>query len=151
MIGISPPPPNYSPTRSEPENDHGNSPVSGSAPTSSREPNDLPPITSCNTTFPLSARLPAHPWPPAPLAPGVDAKTPKTANKVFDNVVANMLNEAQHKFECLLFVNNAYPGLDKQIKWSIECWEAICAESQNYFELSKEMRNLVSDLSPLLV
>ena len=88
--------------------------------------------------------LPAHPWPPAPLTPGVDSKAPKTANKVYEPAVANMLNEAQHDFECLLFVENAYPDFDAQIRWSIESWEAICVKSQHYFELSKEMRNLVS-------
>lgn len=122
-----------------------NSPIGSTAPMPSRELDGEPPATSRNTTPPLSAKLPAHPWPPAPLAPGVDPKTPKTANKVYDNIVATMLNEAQHKFECRLFVENAYPNLDTQIRWSIECWEAICAESQRYFELSKEMRNLVRD------
>jgi hypothetical protein len=73
----------------------------------------------------------------------VDPKTSRTANKVYDNVVANMLNEAQHKFERLLFVENAYPNLDTQIRWSIQCWEEVCVASQRYFELTKEMRSLV--------
>ena len=98
------------------------------------------------TVLPLR-KLPAHPWPPAPLAPGVDAKTPKTANRVYESIVTTMLNEAQHKFECLLFVENAYPNLDTQIKWSIGCWENVCAESDRYFELSKEMRGLVRNAS----
>jgi len=92
-----------------------------------------------------STVLPAHPWPPAPLAPGVDPKAPRTANKVYDSVVAGMLTEAQHRFECLLFVEDAYPSIDMQIRWSIECWEMVCSESRRYFELSKEMMNLVCD------
>lgn len=89
--------------------------------------------------------LPAHPWQPAPLAPGADPKAPRTANKAYNNVVAGMLTDAQHRFESLLFVEDAYPGIDKQIRWSIECWDAVCSESQNYFELSKEMMSLVRD------
>lgn len=104
------------------------------------KPNAVPPPAA---TPPLSAPLPAHPWPPALLAPGVDPKAPKTANKVYDTVVAGMLTGAQHRFETLLFTENAYPDLDTQIRWSIECWETVCAESQRYFELSKEMRNSV--------
>lgn len=89
--------------------------------------------------------LQAHPWPPAPLAPGVDQKAPRTVNKVYDSVVAGMLTEAQHGFECLLFVEDAYPGIDTQIWWSIECWEMVYVGSQHYFKLSKEMMSLVRD------
>jgi len=100
-------------------------------------------MTSQNTTVPTPVTLLAYPWPPALLVPGVDPKAPKNANKVYENLAATMLNKAQHKFESLLFVENTYPGHDTQIRWLIECWEAVCTESQCYFELSKEMRNLV--------
>ena len=92
---------------------------------------------------PLQSKTPPHPWPLAPLAPGVDPKAPRTANKVYDTVVARMLTEAQHKFECLLFIEDAYPSIDTQIRWSIECWEMICVGTGCYFELSKEMISLV--------
>ena len=58
-----------------------------------------------------------------------------------------MLTDAQHRFECLLFVEDAYPAIDTQIRWSIECWESVCVESQRYFDLSKEMMNLVCNAS----
>ena len=110
-------------------------------------PSRNPPPSSPKAAPPPSqlTTLPPHPWLPAPLAPGVDPKVPRTANRVYESVVASMLTEAQHKFECLLFVENAYPSIDTQIRWSIQCWEAVCATSQRYFELSKEMRNLVRD------
>ena len=92
---------------------------------------------------PTLATAPARPWMPAPLAAGVDPKTPRTANKVYSTAVAGMLNEAQHKFECLLFIEDAYPNIDTQIKWSIECWEEVCSDNRQYFELSKEMLSLV--------
>ena len=78
-------------------------------------------------------------------------KTPQTANKVFDPVVSRMLHEAQHRFECLIFVDNAYPTIDTQIGWSTECWEAACVDSRTFFDLSKAMRTLVSDLRCLPV
>jgi len=58
-----------------------------------------------------------------------------------------MLTKAQHSFECLLFVEDAYPAIGTQIRWSMECWESVCTESQCYFELSKEMMNLVRTAS----
>ena len=67
-------------------------------------------------------------------------------NKVYNSVVAGMLTEAQHGFECLLFVEDAYPGIDTQIRWLIECWETVCMGSQRYFELSREMMSLVCDM-----
>jgi hypothetical protein len=91
----------------------------------------------------MSTTLPDHPWLPAPLAPGMDPKAPRTANKVYDAIVAGMLTEAQHRFECLLFIEDTYPGIDKQVRWSISCWEAVCLDTKHYFELSKEMMNLV--------
>jgi hypothetical protein len=106
-----------------------------------------PPMSSSHTT-PLqstSATLPDRPWLTAPLAPGVDPKAPRTANKVYDPVVAGMLTEAQHRFECLLFVEDAYPAIDRQIRWSISCWETVCLDMGRYFELSKEMMTLVRD------
>ena len=139
-----------SPTRDEPRQDRSNTPVGDTVPVPSHGRDDALPTTPGNTLPPPSTTSPARPWPTAPLAPGVDSKTPKTANKVYDNMVATMLNEVQHKFECFLFVKNAYPDLDTQIGWSTECWETICTDSQCYFELSKEMRNLVRD-PPLLV
>jgi len=71
------------------------------------------------------------------------------ANKDFEGVVAAMLGEAGQRFECLLFIDNTYPTLETQMKWSMECWEAVCLESQNYFDLSKTMMRLVSDPPPL--
>lgn len=61
-----------------------------------------------------------------------------------------MLKEAKHRFECHLFVDNAYPTLETQITWSIKFWEEVCMEIQNYFNLSKAMRGLVSN-PPLLL
>ena len=87
--------------------------------------------------------LPTCPWPHAPLAPGMDPKAPRTANKVYNSAVVGMLTEAQHKFECLLFIKDAYPSIDTQVRWLSECWEMVCVESKHYFKLSKEMRNLV--------
>jgi hypothetical protein len=104
------------------------------------------PLDGSSGIVPLSSRsveLPAHPWKPAPLAPGVDPKVPKTANRVYDSVVAGMLTDAQHRFECLLFVENAYPDISIQIRWSFESWEEVCSKYKNFFELSKEMMNLV--------
>ena len=105
----------------------------------------IPPPSSSGNTALQPKQAPPHPWPPAPLAPGVDPKSPRTANKAYDTVVAVMLTEAQHKFECLLFVEDAYPGIDTQIRWSFTCWEAICVDTKRYYELSKEMMNLVRD------
>ena len=90
-----------------------------------------------------TTHLPPRPWPPAPLAPGVDAKAPKLVNRAYSIVVAGMLTEAQHRFECLVFVEDAYPDLNTQIWWAFECWEAVCSKSKTYFELSKEMMSLV--------
>jgi len=105
--------------------------------------NDTPSSSRGAPPPPKPMVLPPHPWQPAPLAPGVDPKAPRTANKVFDSVVAGMLTKAQHRFECLLFVEDAYPTIDVQIQWSIKCWETVCSGSQRYFELSKEMMSLV--------
>jgi len=123
------------------------SPVSVHSPSPPSQPGNPPPsprarAISLRTT---PATVPARPWPPAPFAPGVDSKAPKTANKVFSSIVARMLTEAQHKFECLLFVEDAYPGIDTQVKWSIQCWETICLSTECYYSLSKEMMNLVRD------
>ena len=104
--------------------------------------NPLPSPSHVNS---LPPKLPPRPWPSAPLAPGVDPKAPRMANKVYDTIVAGMLTEAQHKFECLLFVEDAYPGIDTQIRWSLTCWEETCVDAKRYFELSREMMNLVSD------
>ena len=95
--------------------------------------------------------VPAHPWPPAPLAPGVDAKAPRMANKVYSNIVSGMLTEAEHKFECLLFIENAYPDVGTQVNWSIKIWEEICIKSGNYYNLVKDMMNLVRILSLISV
>lgn len=108
-----------------------------------------PPPSSSNDAplgLPELRMLPTHPWPHAPLAPGMDPKAPRTANKVYNSAVAGMLTEAQHKFECLLFIEDAYPSIDTQVRWSSECWEMVCVESERYFELSKEMRNLVHNM-----
>ena len=118
--------------------EHGYSHESHALPSETGDPSQGP-----SGVTPLRSKLPPHPWPPAPLAPGVNPKAPKSANKVFETVVAAMLTEAQHKFECLLFVEDAYPGIDTQIRWSIECWEAICKGAGCFFELSKEMMSLV--------
>ena len=96
--------------------------------------------------LPKCTELPDHPWPPAPLAPGVDPKAPKTANRMYSSIVAGMLTESQHRFECHIFVDDAYPDLGTQIQWSFHCWELVCVKSKNFFELTKEMMNLVRDL-----
>ena len=123
-----------------------NPPVRTHSPASSQSGN-LPPSSSKHAPPPPELpTLLAHPWPHAPLAPGTDPKAPRTANKVYDSVVVGMLTEAQHKFECLLFINNAYPNIDTQFRWSTKCWEMACVESERYFKLSKEMRNLVCNM-----
>jgi hypothetical protein len=78
---------------------------------------------------------------------GVDPKAPRTANKVYSSLVAGMLTEAQHKFEYLILTENAYPNVNTQVRWSIECWEQVCKNSGNYFNLGKDMMNLVRTLS----
>jgi|SRR5882757_5067045 len=125
--------------------------------TSTHSPTPAPSQSSTTAPTPavprpteLAPQAPPRPWPPAPLAPGVDPKTPRTANKVYDAVVAGMLSQAQHKFECLLFTEDAYPNIDVQIRWSLECWEAVCSGTRTYFELSKEMLSLVRPSLPLL-
>lgn len=95
-----------------------------------------------------AVQLPPLPWPPAPFAPGVDPAAPKTANRAYDTVVARMLAEAEHRFECLLFTENAYPDIDKQIQWSMECWEAVCIKFKRYYDLSREMMNLIKARCP---
>ena len=146
-----PPRPSPSPAHDEPDLEHVNTPAGSSAPGPSRNEGGVLPPASNDSDVPPSPAMPAHPWDPAPFAPGVDSKTPKNANKVYDTAVASMLNEAEHQFECLLFVENAYPNLDTQIMWSSKCWENTCIDSRKFFELSKEMRNLVCDVSRLLV
>lgn len=56
-----------------------------------------------------------------------------------------MLADAQHAFECLLFTKDAYPDLNTQVQWSYGCWEAVCKSSNTYYELSRDMLNLVCD------
>ena len=134
-------------TRDEPDADGGNNPDGGLPQPQhpSHTPHDSQATTSKPIALPSSATVPARPWPLAPLAPGVDATSPQRANKNFEITVAAMLKEAEHRFECRLFVDNAYPTLETQITWSIECWEEVCMETQNYFSLSKAMRGLVSN------
>ena len=120
------------------------SPVGTHSPVSPPQPGNPPPsLSRVISSRAKSAMVPARPWPPAPLAPGVDPKAPRTANKVFDAVVARMLTSAQHEFECLLVVEDAYPGIDTQIRWSMECWEIVCSDTKCYYELSREMMSLV--------
>jgi hypothetical protein len=114
-----------------------------------REPHNAQAGTFHAMDRPPSDTLPPHPWAPAPLAPGVDPKAYKIANKSYDTVISTMLKQAEHRFECFLFVDDAYPTVDTQIRWSTECWEDVCVQSSNYFELSNPMRMLVSVTSPL--
>lgn len=127
--------------------EHFDSPTGVRSPEPPSQPNNPPPSSSAVPYKPVA--LPARPWPPAPLALGVDPKAPKTANKVYDSVVASMLTKSQHQFECLLFVKDAYPGIDTQIQWSIECWETVCSETRCCYALSKEMMSLVRDTHTL--
>lgn len=141
------------PERQDPPSPHGGpesdlvgtSGAGDTAPAPFHEPDITPPTASQNATSSHPDNKPAHPWPTAPLAPGVDSRTAKTANKAYDTVTANMLNEAQHRFETKLFIENAYPDLETQVRWSMECWESACGEYKTYYELSKDMRSLVSD------
>jgi hypothetical protein len=112
------------------------------SPTPPPQPVNPPIVSSMKRVEP-----PPTPWPTAPFAPGVDPKAQRKANKAYDSVVSNMLTEAQHKFELLLFVEDAYPKIDVQIRWSTECWRAVCLESERYFHLSKDMMNLVRSIS----
>lgn len=93
--------------------------------------------------MPDAMGLPPCPWPPAPLAPGTDATSPKLANRAYNSIVSGMLAEAQHKFKCLIFTEDTYLDIHTQIRWAFECWEAICSKNKTFFELSKEMMNLV--------
>lgn len=86
---------------------------------------------------------PPRPWPPAPFAPGVNHKKTKTANKEYDDIVARMLSTAEHDFGNLISTMDAYPDLNTQTRWSIQCWEGVCREENHYYELSTDMRNLV--------
>ena len=109
--------------------EHGNSPSLTQAHSPSQSSNSelvSPRVAASSSADNMG--LPPHPWPPAPLAPGVDARSPKLANRAYDSVVSGMLVEAQHKYECLVFTEGAYPDLHTQIRWSFECWEAICSK-----------------------
>lgn len=134
----SPPPTSSGHATSTPASERATSPPVASLPS--------PPSRRGNEPTPSSSRddsLPPRPWPPAPLAPGTDPKTPKTANKFYDKTVAGMLTDAQHAFECLLFTKDAYPDLSIQVRWSLGCWEAVCKSTKTFYELSKDMLNLV--------
>ena len=54
-----------------------------------------------------------------------------------------MLIEAQHRFEGLIFTEDAYPDLGTQIRWVFESWEGVCLKNKTYFDLLKAMMNLV--------
>ena len=118
----------------------------GPAPSQFGNPN--PPSSNIATSSMTGMDPPDRPWPAAPFAPGVDAKTPKTANRVYIDIVASMLTEAQHKFECLVCTENAYPDISTQFNWAYKCWEAVCLRTGAYYDLSKEMLCLVCRFVP---
>lgn len=96
---------------------------------------------------PAPMNIPPMPWPPVALVPG-----PPQTNTVwaYKQRVADMLISAQKKFECLLFVEDAYPHFHKQCAWSFRCWKEVCLEHQVFFKLSTSMRRLVCSLIGLL-
>lgn len=151
-MAVSPPPEGSPPEHEDVSTGPGRSSAPENIDTSPHAPQTPRPAGSeCidaagSVDSPPSSAVPRHPWPPAPLAPGVDPKAPRTANRVYSSLVAGMLTEAQHKFECLVFIENAYPNIDMQIKWSIACWEQVCIDSKNYFNLGRDIMNLVRPL-----
>ena len=89
---------------------------------------------------------PPHPWPPAPI---VDPNATPTTNRAYDKVVVGLLTDAQHRFECLVFVRDAYPDINKQVRWAYQCWEDVCVKHKSYYELSKDMLTSVCGVSLL--
>jgi hypothetical protein len=117
------------------------------APPGETEHSNTPEHVNASALLMDDPAVPSRPWKPAPLALGVDPKAPRTANKVYSSIVSGMLTEVQHQFGCLLFVDNAYPNIDTQVNWSIKLWEKACIGSGNYYDLGKDMMNLVRGLS----